>query len=704
MMKRLLPWLLLLWMTAAGAAVGVTHLDTTADTGNTPNTGTAFTPASGSLQFVCVNGAATVESPGTITNSAGLTYTLVTSLDVSSGTATLYMFVANTTSTASSQTVTFDPVDQSTGTVISVFEITGITRTGTSAVKQSKTRGAAVGTDATPDVTFDASALTGNPTIGCLVNTTNPAAVTEPTNWTEASDTGHASPTIGYEDVFRVSGFTGTNIAWGTSASNWGAIIVEVDASTVAPVFTSAPAIGTPTTSAIPINFTSDTTGTVYGARLTDGSGTPTCDQLEAQTATGGVQYWSEAVVATVADNHSFSSITDGTVTDGYFCIEDGSNNDSAVASIADMYKLPAFSVSPSVSAQGDNDYTITKTLDGAGTVYCVVVPKDATAPSVTNVEALQASGGGLALATASDDATGTVTIGGSLVFPINDLYCVGTYGSQHEAAVHTILDELLDVPSGKQRVILTSVDSTSPYSGQGPATGDYVTIDLVTTASSYNVTQDVDGTVSYAAGGDPARQFINASVYDVSAAANLYFLLVYNNLPPTNEPPPFADPLLYERNVASSSLDLAALALDPEGDAVVVTALDTLPTGLAITLNILSGTPTVCDDTNIVTLQYLDQYGGTTLYDANFVIGAKVPNVINGSEAAAITAIEALCSLNATAGNTVHSDIYLAGKVVYTEPAVATVVAPDQEVLYHLSNGPARGTRHTRSRLGLGF
>lgn len=229
----------------AQATVAITHLDTTADTTNTPNATAAFVPTANSLQVVCVNGAATVENPATITNSTGLTYTQIgTYLDVNSGSSSLYLFVANATSSAVSQTITFDPVDQSTGTVISTYEITGITKVGSSAIRQSKTRAAITGSDATPDATFSNAVLTGNPTLGCAVNVTNPAGLTPPTGWTEGSDTGHDTPTIGFESAWRLSGFTGTNMAWGTSASNWGVTTAEIDSLPPIVLVTAVPTPG----------------------------------------------------------------------------------------------------------------------------------------------------------------------------------------------------------------------------------------------------------------------------------------------------------------------------------------------------------------------------------------------------------------------------------------------------------------------------
>ena len=310
-----------------------------------------------------------------------------------------------------------------------------------------------------------------------------------------------------------------------------------------APTFTSAPAIGTRTSSTIPVTATSDTTGTLYGARLTDASGTPTCDQLEAQTATGGVQYANTAVTATVQATLTFSSITSGTVTDGYFCVEDGSGNDSAVAAIADMYKKAAFSVAASVTAQSDTSYTtITKTLDGAGSCVAVACAKDATAPTVTQTLAGQCTGDAAAIATVTDASceAGTMTLGSGLTRPVHDIYVAGTYGSQ-PSDLTTLADEMLDAPTGYQYDLLTSVSATSPCADLNVTiTPDIAAADVTkwpttTSPSGYAFTAGTDCETQYT---DPSgtRQTATIDVYDTSAGDWMSggpTTVYYNNTPP---------------------------------------------------------------------------------------------------------------------------------------------------------------------------
>lgn len=206
----------------------------TADTGNTPNTSGAYTPTAGSLQFVFVFGSGTIENPAAIANSNGITFTPVgTPLDVDSGAGTLYMFVADSTSNAVSQTISFSPVDTATGSIIMVYEITGMSKVGAAAILQTAGNAENIGTDTTPDATFGSAVQTGNPTLGCCINRTNPSGLTAPTGWTEPTggDIGYNNPTIGAECCHRDSGFTGTLMEWGASDSNWGVVIVELDTS-----------------------------------------------------------------------------------------------------------------------------------------------------------------------------------------------------------------------------------------------------------------------------------------------------------------------------------------------------------------------------------------------------------------------------------------------------------------------------------------
>lgn len=231
-MKRFLIIVLLLCGLASGATT--TQGVSTVNTANTSSYASgAFTPVAGDLLVAFVVASATIAT-GTMTDSQALGFTKVTSGVYFTNVSTIYMFVSNNTAAATSMTVTFDCTgDNATGAAINVYRIAGMSRTGSSAIKQTaKTEnGVAAGT---PAATFAASALTGNVTIGVVGNGNNPAAMIPPTGWTEAPtpDVGYATPPTGQETVFRNSGFTGTTITWGSaSATEYGVIIAELDTS-----------------------------------------------------------------------------------------------------------------------------------------------------------------------------------------------------------------------------------------------------------------------------------------------------------------------------------------------------------------------------------------------------------------------------------------------------------------------------------------
>jgi hypothetical protein len=216
-------------------AAAVTHATTTESTlDGTSYASGSFTPAANDLIVVTVyaSGTAVANSPGTMTDSQGLGFTRVTS--ASGAPNSVYLFVANKLAAASAMTVTFAATgDDATGSIITVWRVAGMSRTGQSAVKQSKTfvNGNAGNS---PTVSFSADCNTNNPTIALVGNQANPAGLTPPTLWTEPAeaDVGYSTPIRGAEAVFRNTGFTGTTIKWGSaSATVWHVVAVELDTS-----------------------------------------------------------------------------------------------------------------------------------------------------------------------------------------------------------------------------------------------------------------------------------------------------------------------------------------------------------------------------------------------------------------------------------------------------------------------------------------
>lgn len=218
-----------------------TLLASTADTGTTPNTSDAYAPTVGARQVIFVSAPDTVDNTLTVTNSESMTYTLVAVAERSAGAERLFCYVADSdTVSGASQTVTVDmPADPASGTVIFVYEVTAVSGAGVDCVRQFKVQSnQTVGSNPRPDITFDASCLTGNATIACIGNRTNPAGLDPPVGWTEPSspvgDTGFASPNNGAQTCFRDSGFTGTLLDWASdSPSAWNGIAIELNAASV---------------------------------------------------------------------------------------------------------------------------------------------------------------------------------------------------------------------------------------------------------------------------------------------------------------------------------------------------------------------------------------------------------------------------------------------------------------------------------------
>lgn len=210
----------------------VSHLVSTPDTGNTPNTSGGFTPTLNDLLIVWVQVADSADTGiGSLTSSVGLGFILGTTAAYNGSTYKLFQYVstARVSNAAAGQTVTWDGVsDEGTGSIISVYAVAGMSRAGENAIRQAaRQQNQAAGT---PAPGFPASCLTGNPTLGAIANVTNPAGLTQPASWTEGNDSGHGAPASGLEAVFRNSGFTGTTITWGSaSASVFASIAIELD-------------------------------------------------------------------------------------------------------------------------------------------------------------------------------------------------------------------------------------------------------------------------------------------------------------------------------------------------------------------------------------------------------------------------------------------------------------------------------------------
>lgn len=133
--------------------------------------------------------------------------------------------IGSATSTTFTVTNTGD-----TGGGLTVLRFSGMTRVGGAAVLQSV--GESSATENPPTITFASTTLTGNPVILACMGEDNPLALTPPTGFTEADDTGWATPTTGIEVCWDNSGNTATLFSWsGGASTDHNEVGIELDTS-----------------------------------------------------------------------------------------------------------------------------------------------------------------------------------------------------------------------------------------------------------------------------------------------------------------------------------------------------------------------------------------------------------------------------------------------------------------------------------------
>lgn len=666
-LKKFLAALLLAVPMVANAAT-VTHAVATTDTTNDPNTSAAFTPASNDFLVVGVCATSTVDATPTLTSSVGgKTFSLYSTTQYgSSSIHRLYVFVADQLASNTSQDVTFTaPNDTTTGTIIMVERVASITRTGSSAIKQFA-EDANQGAAATPDPSFASSALTGNPTIGFLCNTTVTAAtVTPPTNWTEQADVGHATPDSGGEVVTRDSGFTGTQITWGsTFGSNGGAAILEIDTSSSAATFTAAPAQVAVTPVSVQISFTSDTTATVKGVFCANGSSTPSAAEVLAGQCAGGgtaLASYSEAVTATVADGNTISGLTPGTIYDTWHIID--ATTDSSVASLPDQTtSAVAFTSNPSCSA-ATNGASCTYTTNASGTVYGVGVnPGDGT-PTCSQIKAGNNDGGTAALWAGSDantlNVSDTVTVTGTnKPIRMNMHFCANASGA--DSSVYSGQTNInRSAKAGFAIVVMASHSAAGlcnldSYFNPDCADGDVFEYEDDTNESAdCNVSIGTNGELTLtpvAPGNCDGRQTFEISYQDVGNATTGLFIApttgtfatddtVYiNNSPPVCSPEPEDSIVVLTEDVAMTARDLGALGGCTDADSDTITysvTVGSLPAGTSLggTGNKdWTGTPNTENEAGTaITITATDVAGDTDTFSFTvYVVNTwTVPNIV---------------------------------------------------------------------------
>lgn len=226
------------------------------------------TPAVGDLLVLVLahTGVASLAAPTDNNADGGGTYSLAGTVAVKATSADrLGIYVRDALVGSATSTVFTSTAPGSSGGGLVVLKVTGMLRTGSSAIRQAGRQDNQAA--ATPAPAFGAVGLTGNACAGAVFNATSPATLTPPASWTERADVGYSTPTTGLEVASRDSGNTASTITWGSaSASAFCSAILELDIT--APTYT-----GSGTLSPARASLTGTGTFTAGAATYT-GSGT----------------------------------------------------------------------------------------------------------------------------------------------------------------------------------------------------------------------------------------------------------------------------------------------------------------------------------------------------------------------------------------------------------------------------------------------
>lgn len=216
----------------------ITAAGSTWNSTNSPTTHTVVaTPAANDLIVVVHGGSGWASGDTSVitdNNSDGNgTYTIIGSGPLSSGggtTGALWISIRDSlVGSATSTTFTNTEVGL-TGGGLTVFRVSGMTRTGASAARQNK--GESDQTENPPSIAFAAATLTENPIILGVMGEDNPPALTAPADFSETFDSGWTTPTTGVWVGFINSGKTSSSYAWtGGAVTDHNEVGVELDTS-----------------------------------------------------------------------------------------------------------------------------------------------------------------------------------------------------------------------------------------------------------------------------------------------------------------------------------------------------------------------------------------------------------------------------------------------------------------------------------------
>ena len=391
-------------------------------------------------------------------------------------------------------------------------------------------------------------------------------------------------------------------------------------------------------------------------------------------------------------------------------------NTATAVAvalNLKEAVTAPTWSVSPTVSAQDADSYTLSYTASTSATFYAVACKKDQTAPTIAQVKAGNCTGDAAAIASANEAVTGadTTVLGGSLTRPVHDLYAVLSNGGG-DSTLATLADECLDAATGKTFVGgcpggLTSIHANSPFAlFNAQATPDVAVGDIpicdsaLTPNSALTLTWTAAGLFSYP-GGDPSKQSYTCTFYDLSAGAMHAdtWTGYVNNVAPVALFAAYETALV--KDAAMASVDFATQFYDPDDATLTYTSSDTgtgtgantRPAGTSQTTGVWSGTPTSTDGSiGSWTETATDEAGDAASMPVQWGVYAQVavPDCA-GLDVASCAALGAAVHLEVMATYDCSNSV-AANYVVSQSPAATTVVDPFTALAVAASSGACSG------------
>lgn len=462
--------------------------------------------------------------------------------------------------------------------------------------------------------------------------------------------------------------------------------------------------------------------GTVFGCSV-DGAATSTNHAFSRTSNTKAILIPDASSTCSADVEATINSWDSGGVTNNYSNIAATGRQVMYLAIGADVsVSAPTWSVSATVSAQDDNDYTLSYTPSVASTFYAVACKKDQTAPTIAQVKAGNCTGDVAAVASANEAVTGadTTVLGGSLTRPVHDLYAVLSNAGGDSTLV-TLADECLDAASGKTIINcpsgLTSIHANSPINDfNSSVTPDIVAGDIMVADSTTDLGDALTWTATglYSYDGNSARRKFSANFYDLSAGANHADTLQVC----VNNAAPVASVAYYDAVLVKdhpfTAIDFCAMFSDADDATLTCTSDETgtgtgagtRPAGTTMTAGVFddtgSGATSADGSTGSLNITATDSCGDTATIPFNWSVYSQVtvPDCVAGSLSSCMTALSAV-NLDASFESQCSATV-AALNVISQTPAASTVVDPFTGVSLVVSSG-ACGGRRGRLMLGIG-